>query len=206
MILYLMTLVCLNTSAQSFGSSERLNDYIYFKSTFDPNQAFGIIDNPRTNKESYGLDYDIELGARWKSVGVYMFYGSYQEIDYQNFGIGFDVYVNWLSNVKCEVNLYNPFTGRKGTWFKIQGIDLSVGGNIGLIGRKHYGYKNRETWGFSIAPAIRGTATFWLSDGFGFNLTAQGQNRPDLGLIAIFEGHAGVVFRFHNKPIKSRFR
>ncbi len=157
-------------TAQTFGYGNQTKDYVYFKATFDPNNAFGIIDNPRTVIESYGFDYDIELGARYKAVGAYIFYGSFQEINYFNYGAGVDVYFSIFEN-----------------------IDTSLGGNLGIIARK-YG----DHWGGHLAPALRAITTIWFIDNVGLTLTAQLQNRPDIDKLAIFEGNIGLIIKSNN--------
>ncbi len=156
--------------------AQKVPDYTYIKATLDPNNLFGIIDNPRTKVESYGLDYDIEIGARHKWGGVYAFYGAFPKINYQNFGAGFDVYINLF--------------GEK--------VDTSLGVYNGMILRKYYGYNNEVKWGAYIAPAVRGVTTLWFFDNAGLTGTALLSHRPDIGFLAIFEGHIGIVYRRHN--------
>jgi len=164
-------LVTESVTAQTFGYGNHAKDYVYLKASFDPNNAFGITDNPRTEVQSTGFDYDIELGARYKTVGVYVFYGSFQEINYYNYGAGVDLYVN----------IFNK-------------VDTSLGANMGVIGRK-YG----DDWGASFAPAVRAITTIWIVDDLGIVLTAQGQNRPDINKNLIFEGSIGLMLKIDRK-------
>ena len=181
-------------SAQTFGTGATTKDYFYFKTTFDPNAAFAIMDNPRTEDDVRGLDFDFETGVRWKSVGVYIFAGAFKKINYRNYGAGFDVYFNWFSH--SELTICNPIT--KEYFTAVKGVDLSIGANITFITRKYSGHDGAETWRASLAPAVRATSTFWFSKSIGFVLNAQLQNRPDINKLAIFEGGAGIVVRFNN--------
>lgn len=88
-------------------------DYFYVNGSIDPNNLWEFTDNPRTKNPTLGYDFDLEVGARDRSVGVYMFYGAFQEIDYQNYGWGVDYYVAF-SDV----------------------LEGSLGGNIGFVMRK----------------------------------------------------------------------
>lgn len=143
-------------------------DYQYATLSVDPNNLWGIVDNPRTKTQELGYDYDIEIGARDRKVGVYIFYGAFQEIEYQNYGAGGDYYVTFSD-----------------------AVEGSLGANIGFVLRKgHYG-----NWGAFISPAVRANLTFWMGEYFGITLRSQLQNRPDIGLDAIYEGSFGITIR-----------
>lgn len=152
------------------------DDYIYAKGTFDPSNAFGIIDNPRTKVESIGFDYDVEFGFRHLWLGGHAFFGAFPEINYKNYGAGIDFYPDWFNET----------------------FDLSVGIYSGVILRKGYGYNNEDVWGTFIAPGLRGITTVWIFDNVGLTATAQLQHRPDIGKLAIFDGHFGIIIRRHN--------
>lgn len=160
----------------SAQSQSDLDDYLYLKATMDPNNAFGIIDNPRTKTESLGLDYDIEAGARWKNTSVYLFYGAFNAIEYKNYGFGVDFHFNWLRD---------------------QNIDMTLGAIPAAFVLRKYGTEDDNSYKCSFAPAVRGTMTWWFTDLLGATGTAQLQNRPDIDKFAIFEGHLGLVIRFH---------
>ncbi len=90
-----------------------------------------------------------------------MFYGRFDTIKYQNYGVGVDFYP-----------------------FKIDNISASIGVGSGVILRKDY---SNHTGAF-IAPYIRGVITYWFNKWIGFSLRANGQNRPDISKTLIFEG------------------
>ena len=149
----------------------------------DPNQMIGIVDNPRTETESFGFDYDLEAWVRYSHFGIYVYYGSFQEINYQNYGAGVDYYVNW---------------------FKQSGIDLSLGINNGIIMRMDAD----GNWGALIAQAARAKTTIWITKNIGGELRLQAQRRPDLPKVkngTILEGAIGIVIRFHRQPMRNRF-
>ncbi|MDC7248621.1 MAG: hypothetical protein PQJ49_01720, partial [Sphaerochaetaceae bacterium] len=124
-LLTLLVLMCsISAFSQNNGETKPPADYAYFAASFDPNMAFGIIDNKDTAAPDRGFDWDLELGARDRHFGVYLFYGRFNEFNYQVYGAGVDYYVNWLRDEVIE--WHNPFTGRyigKIT----DGIDISFG-------------------------------------------------------------------------------
>ena len=152
-------------------------DYKYVRLQADVNNAFGIIDNPRTNPEVLGFDFDIEVGARDRSIGVYITYGRFDKQDYQNYAAGVDYYVNWLED-------YN--------------VSLSAGLNYGRVMRKitRCGtYDRQSVWSGSGAIALRTNATIKIYKGLGVTTTLQYQQRPELSKF-IFEGAAGLEISF----------
>tara|TARA_R110000803_G_scaffold69058_3_gene131238 strand:+ start:2043 stop:2594 length:552 start_codon:yes stop_codon:yes gene_type:complete len=157
-------------------------DYVYVKATFDPSNAFGIMDNPRTKVESIGFDYDVEIGARHKWMGVYAFWGAFNEINYRNYGAGVDFYPDWFNKT----------------------FDLSMGIHTGVILRQGYGYNNEKVWGAYLAPGVRGVASWYFFKNLGITATANLQHRADIGKLAIFEGHIGLIFKRNNT--NKRFR
>lgn len=94
-------------------------DYAYARVTVDPNNLLGIVNNPRTQEQTNGLDFDIEVGARDRHVGVYVTYGRFENIGYQNYAAGVDYYVNWVPE-----------------------LDMSLGINYGVVLRKQEQYYN----------------------------------------------------------------
>lgn len=154
-------------------------DYVYGSFTFDLNNAFGIIENPRTVEQTNGFDFDAEIGARWNHFGVYLFYGTFQEINYLNYGAGVDYYFHWF---------------RK--------IDMSIGIGNGMVLRKYYSHNNEPAWGSHMAPHIRAITTVWITKNVGVVFRAQLQNRPDIDKTAIFEGHLGIILSGQMKPIR----
>ena len=151
--------------------SLQAQDYVYGGFSVDPNQAIGIIDNPRTEVETLGFDWDLELGVRYHHFGVYAFYGAFQEINYQNYGAGADYFFNWFV------------------------FDTSIGFNHGVILRKD----GNGNWGGVNASALRGQIIYWLGD-IGFGGVAQLQQRPDLPKqFSIVEGSIRIVIKIDQK-------
>lgn len=162
-------------------------DYIYLKATIDPNNALGVIDNPRTETETTGIDFDIEAGARYKRVAVYLTYGRFGKIGYQNYAVGVDHYVPILKN-----------------------IQTSIGFNYGVVMRRDDNYYfsdfdpiNEPVWGGSGAVAFRASVEIPIvKEKLDLTLTSQYQQRPELNQF-IFEGVVGLKYKFARKNKKN---
>lgn len=178
----------------TFSSVFSQTDYKYIRLQADPNSAFGIVDNPRTETEILGLDFDLEAGLRYDHVGIYITYGRFEKQDYQNYAAGVDYYVNWLEDF--QVKLYNPFNGKRVNL--VNGIALSAGLNYGRVIRKitRGGTYDSETiWGGSGAIAFRGVIDFKIANIFSIVSTLQYQQRPELNKF-IIEGALGIQYNF----------
>ncbi len=174
-----------------FALAATAQDYSYINFNFDPNKATGLVDNPRTETDVRGLDWEIEAGVRYHQWGIYMFYGAFQERDYQSYGAGADYFFNWLRDTKAYI--YNPFSGHRGQI--LTGIDLSAGAYLSVILRQD-GNKN---WGGSLPVlSIRGQVIFWLGNNWGGVLKAKGQGRPDIDKRLIFEADVGLIIVLGN--------
>lgn len=142
---------------------DKYTTYFYLDGSVDVNNAFDIV---KTNTEPQGMDFDVEAGYRKGLAAYYAYYGGYNKIGYQNFGIGADIYL--LESVK---------------------FDLSTGVNIGGIERTtsdltHFAY------------AIRLKPIYAISDIVGVYTKVQYQQRPDRDIHGIFEVYAGLQFKF----------
>ena len=131
------------------------------------NKAFHLKDNQRTLKDVYGLDYDIELGAKDGNFGIYMFYGEFKKAGFKNYGAGVDYYVNIFDNIDTSFGIgYSPTKEKdfRGKW-------VGVG------------------W-----YQIRANTVIWISN-FGISLRIQYQDRNDVDDAGIFEGAIGISLR-----------
>mgnify|MGYP003113490620 CR=1 FL=1 len=137
---------------------------VYADFSVDPNQMLGIVDNPRTSTEIFGFDYDLEIGARDRKFSVYVFYGAFQEIDYQNYGAGVDYYITLSETLEGTVGIGN-----------------------GVVMRKQ-----NDKWGGYMSPAIRSVFIVNINRNIAITLKSQLQNRPDIGKLAIYEGSIGI--------------
>lgn len=159
-------------------SSAQTKDEVYFRAAVDPNQLFGIIDNPRTETETFGLDFDLEAGARYKRVGVYITYGRFENIGYQNYAGGVDYLI--------------PI---------IKKVETSLGFNYGVVMRRDDNYYISEfdpidepVWSGSSALAFRGVTKLpIIKNKLSIPLVLQYQQRPDIGTW-VLEGSIGLEF------------
>lgn len=192
LILFLLLMLLPGEMGGQTLANEYFPDYAYFNANLDVNKAMGLIDNPRTEQDVRGADFDLEAGVRFGSHAIYMHWGAFQERNYQSYGAGYDYFVNWLS--KSEAYAYNPFGGQRFRMFK--GVDLSAGADISIIMRKD----RNGNWGGSFPQlGIRGQSIFWITETFGFVLKAKGQPRPDIGKFMIFEGDMGIIINLKSK-------
>lgn len=162
-LLYLLLFLSLAIKAQE--------NFVYASVFVDPNNLLGVIDNPRTQTETTGLDYDIEIGARNDLFTIYMFYGAFPVIDYQNMGFGVDV----------NVNLF-------------EFINTSLGFNYGFVTRTYEG----ASFSF-LALGVRGIVSIPISEKFAIPLKLQLQQRPDIRPFGILEGSIGLTFKIDRK-------
>lgn len=150
-----------------FAMTFKCNAQPYINFSFDANKAFHLNDNGRTAKDIYGLDYDIEIGAREKHFGVYFFYGAFKNAGFINYGAGVDYYVNIFSKIDTSFGIaYSP-TKQK----DFRGLYEGVGMYSGRI-----------------------VTTIWIKN-IGLSLRGQLQNRTDVSKGYIFEGAIGLSFR-----------
>ena len=142
------------------------NGYGQFYADFgiDPNKAFGIMDNPRTEDDHRGFHFDIEAGAVMNRLGVYLLYGRFQAADYQKVAAGADYYL-------LQSNRFS----------------LAAGSAVSAIFRT----REAETGSFPAWNA-RTTAVLYVFPQVGLSGTFQYQRRPDIEVAGILEGKIGV--------------
>lgn len=151
-------------------------DYFYTSLTFDANMAFGIKDNKNTIKKDRGFDWDLELGAREKNFGVYLFYGRFDKFNYQNYGAGVDYYLQTWRNHKFLI---------------FDGVEYSAGIYYSEVLRQDYD----GNWGsFTSWVSPRGRALFWYKN-FALGLTYKWQGRVDIGK-RVHEGGIELLYKF----------
>lgn len=151
---------------------------VYLDFSVDGNKLFQVFDNPRTEVDHKGIDFDFEVGARSRKIGVYLFYGRFDSADYQNYGAGVDYYF------------------AKGDWY-----DITAGIGLSRILRKEFTGVNfdRPVW-FDYSGLFnyhaRITGTFWALPRFGISGRIQYQRRPDINVHGIIEGSVGIKYKF----------
>lgn len=170
LIIILICSIVVGTVTTAYSQKVPDADYMYLDFSFDGNKLLNIWDNPRTEVDHLGLDWDFEAGARDKRVGVYIFGGMFVEADYMNYGLGADYYLF-------------PNT---------QGLDLSLGVYYSQVLRQD----SNGTWGsFTAWVSPRGRLIYWINDMLGINLTTKGQRRPELGK-TVWELSGGLTIKF----------
>lgn len=143
-------------------SAQEHNPYISL--TTDVNKATGLIDNPRTENDHRGLDWDLEVGLNPDNLGIYIYYGEFAIADYKNYGLGAE---------------YFPLNNQQ--------YELSIGGSVGSILRKDSG-----NWANFITVNARSVFTLWIYKNIGISARAQYQVRPDINTHGILEGSLGI--------------
>lgn len=151
----------------------QLDHEVYFDLSADANKLFQVVDNPRTEVDHKGFDFDIEAGVHDRAFGVYLFYGRFEAANYQNYGLGIDYYL-------------------------IDGQRLDVAAGVGLsrILRKLPQY---DSWADLSGYAnyyARAVGVFWILENLGVSGRFQYQRRPDIETHGILEGAVGIRYRF----------
>ena len=141
----------------------------YFQAEIDPNKAFGIIDNPRTETDHKGIDFDAEIGVVHNNIGAYVFYGYFHNAYYQNYGAGTDYY-----------------------FLKSDNLNLGIGAGLSVIMKKIFFEHQSRGWAGFVAWHSRFLGVIWLNDRIGITGTLQYQRRPDIATKGIIEGKAGI--------------
>lgn len=134
----------------------------------DPNKAFGIIDNPRTEEDHRGLHFDIEMGWMEKEYAFYLLFGKFEEANYQKLALGADYFL-----------------------LQTERIEMGIGSNVSNIWKKRSG--ETSTY-FGLLGRL--TGILWISSKLGLVGHFQYQSRPDLEVTGIFEGKAGLRYVF----------
>lgn len=159
--------------------SAQFEHEIYVDLSADANKLTGLVDNPRTEVDHRGLDFDAEVGVHVRAIGVYLFYGRFEAADYQNYGLGVDGY-----------------------FIDTERLDVSAGAGISRILRRiPWGaYYEREVWIDQSGYAnfhVRTVGTYWILENLGVSGRLQYQRRPDLEVYGIFEGAVGIKYKFN---------
>lgn len=143
---------------------------VYVVPSFDPNKAFGVVDNPRTEIDNRGLDWDIELGVSPRNLGLFLYYGEFAAMDYKNYGVGIE-------------------------WFPVRQdmYEWSIGGSAGSILKKV-----NDSWANFVTGNLRTTFVYWAFEGVGISFRGQYQGRPDLKVTGIFETSIGLKIKIIN--------
>jgi len=84
----------------------------YISLSFDVNNLLNLKDNTRMEQQVNGLDFDIEIGAIDKNIGVYVFYGAFPNAKYYNYGAGVDYYIKPLKWLNLSLGNYYSVTKR----------------------------------------------------------------------------------------------
>ena len=149
------------------------NAHFYVDMGIDPNKVFGIMDNPRTEEDHMGFDFDVELGMIAEPVGAFVFYGRFQAAEYQNFGAG--------------LNYYLLRTGY---------YDIALGSAASVILKKQTASQSLKSrhWNSFFSWDVRLTGIVWVFPEVGLSAKLQYQRRPDIEIAGIIEGKVGIRF------------
>lgn len=136
----------------------------------DPNKAFGLIDNPRTELDHRGLHFDVEAGIIKDEFGFYLLYGKFKQANYQKLAVGADYY--FLQNKTLEIG---------------------IGSSVSNIWKRESSSVENDTY---FGWLGRLTGIIWIYPNFCLNGHFQYQSRPDLEISGIFEGKIGMRYIF----------
>lgn len=146
---------------------------VYTSLSFDVNKAILHIDNPRTETDWKGLDYDVEVGymadERDGNIGIYLYYGAFPNAFYTNHGFGVDWYITLSERFKISIGNYYSTVKR----------------------HKEYKYLGSSIAYFNPRGKIS-YDTSWIT----IELIAKLQSRGDIGK-AIPEGQIGLTKKFN---------
>ena len=165
----------------SFLVAQSFDHTLYVDLSVDPNKAFLLVDNPRTEVDHRGVDFDLEMGVQTDNFGAYLFYGRFEAADYQNYGIGADYY-----------------------FLKRQRLDLTAGVGLSRILRRvpTGAFYERTAWadvGGFASYHIRSVAVWWPLEQWGLSGRLQYQRRGDIEANGIFEGALGIRFKWDRR-------
>jgi hypothetical protein len=163
--MYRCILACLFCSLSCYGQ-------FYTGVAIDPNKAFGIIDNPRTEEDHRGLHFDVEIGLIEKEFAFYLLFGKFKEANYQKLALGADYF-----------------------FLKDERFEMAVGSSISNIWKKS-GEPLETTTYFGWLGRL--TGIFWIYPKLGLVANFQYQSRPDLQITGILEGKIGLRYFFRN--------
>ncbi len=151
-----------------------LNCYSQFYTgvAIDPNKAFGVIDNPRTEQDHRGLHFDIEIGLIENDFAFYVLYGRFKEANYQKLALGADYFF-------LETNR----------------IEVGIGSSVSNIWKKQNELSETTTY---VGLLGRLTGIFWIYRKLGLVGHFQYQSRPDLEVTGIVEGKIGLRYFFRS--------
>lgn len=155
----------------------------YVDFSIDPNKALGIIDNPRTEVDHRGIDWDLEIGLIIPKADLkwYVYYGKFDAMNWTNYGTGIDYYLE------------------RGDWY-----DVAVGLQVNFINHPFEVYDEDGGFAFnadynanSLGFGARLAGVFWVFRNYGISGRFQYITRPDLEkTFGIIEGSVGMTFKF----------
>ena len=153
---------------------------VYFDLSADANKFSGVIDNPRTEVDHRGLDWDLEVGLITDSLKWYIYYGEFRAINWTNYGSGLDFYIE------------------KGDWY-----DVVAGLQVNFISHPFEVYNEDGSFAFyadynasSLGVGARLAGVFWVFRNVGLSGRLQYVTRPDLEeTFGIIEGSIGLTYK-----------
>lgn len=137
----------------------------------DPNKAFGVIDNPRTEEDHRGLHFDVEMGLVEQKFAFYLLFGKFRQANYQKLALGADYFLQ-----------------------KDKRFEGGIGSSVSIIWKEQSPSETNNYFGW----LGRLTGIFWIFPKLGLVGHFQYQSRPDLKVAGIVEGKVGLRYIFRD--------
>lgn len=168
-VLLLLLAFTLTTGAQAQANKERKYQALFISAHVDFNQLLNIVDNPRMENDTKGLNYRLEAGAMDRYFEAYVFWEDFPAQDYYTYGIGLN-------------GLLTPWDN----------VFLAVGLNSGYIQRDYWG----NGAAFSLAAQVK--VGLHVSRNFILIADGEAKQRPDIGKPFVLQLKCGLRYLIKN--------
>jgi hypothetical protein len=169
-VVLLALALALSVGAQAQKNKQRKYDALFISAHVDFNQLFNIVDNPRMENDTKGLNYRLEVGAMDKYFEAFVFWEDFPAQDYFTYGLGLN-------------GILTPWDS----------VFISAGFNSGLIQRDYLGNSVYLSFAAQVKAGIHISRNFILiADG-------EAKQRPDIGKPYILQFKGGLRYLIKNK-------